>query len=108
MYIYLTVRVAWNGLYDSVIYMCMLYGTHVYIFCYANPKCVSTERLCPTVNLPTGSVLLNGAAPYTPGTTLQYGCAAGFELTGGHLERLCKLDGFWAGEVPRCTGNIVT
>ncbi|KAI0227874.1 hypothetical protein LSAT2_021636 [Lamellibrachia satsuma] len=61
------------------------------------------ERLCPTVNHPAGSVLLNGAAPYTPGTTLQYKCATGFELTGGHLEQLCKLDGQWAGEVPQCT-----
>ena len=73
----------------------------------ANVQHVFAERLCPAVTLPAGTVLLHGAVPYIPDTVLQYECAAGFELTGGQLQRLCRLDGQWTGHSPQCTGRVV-
>ena len=68
---------------------------------------VPAVRRCPAINDTVNARLVSGAKPYTPNSVLEYECNVGYELTSGHLQRSCKLDGKWTGDSLQCTGDTV-
>ena len=74
--------------------------------CVVFRRCVA-ERLCPAIAGSVHSHVVSGGPPFVSNSVLLFECDVGFELTSGHLQRLCRLDGQWSGEIPMCTGEIV-
>ena len=68
--------------------------------------CLPVERECLKVEGVVHARPVSGNAPFVPDDVLQYECDEGYELTGGQLELLCRMDGKWSGKGPNCTGNV--
>ncbi|KAI0220809.1 CUB and sushi domain-containing protein 1 [Lamellibrachia satsuma] len=73
---------------------------------WTNPVSCKLRR-CPAINDTVNARLVSGAKPYTPNSVLEYECNVGYELTSGHLQRSCKLDGQWTGASLQCTEVVI-
>lgn len=62
---------------------------------------INCENLSPPSN---GFIIFSSSSPATqrPGDKATYSCSKGFRIVGGSRVRVCRQDGSYSGQAPRC------